>query len=364
MALNRVGILTGGGDCSGLNAVVRAITRTAIIQHKATVVGIEDGFDGLIFDRHQELSTSNTKNILSLGGTIIGTTNKGNPFKYRERDANGKIQVRDYSNKAVENLKKLNLDCLFIVGGDGTLQIANRFHGMGLPVIGIPKTIDNDLKETDYSFGFHTAVQVASDAIDRLQTTGRSHDRVMILEVMGRDSGWIALESGIAGGAHIILIPEIPYLLDKVMEKIRKREAGGSPYTIIVVAEAACEAGGKEITAENASERLQGVKRYGGVGAYLTEKIGSGVHQEVRCTVLGHTQRGGTPVAFDRILGTRLGVFAVKTAVEGKFGNMVALKTPNLILTPLANLAGSARKISPTDQLIESAEAIGINLGR
>ena len=364
MALNRVGILTGGGDCSGLNAVIRAITRTSIIQHNATVIGIEDGFDGLIFDRHQELSTSNTRNILSLGGTIIGTTNKGNPFEYRERDEHGNIQVRDYSNKAIENFKKLNLDCLFIVGGDGTLQIANRFSEMGLPIIGIPKTIDNDLKGTDYSFGFHTAVQVACDALDRLQTTGRSHDRVMILEVMGRDAGWIALESGISGGAHIILIPEIPYQLDKVLEKIRKREAGGSPYTIIVVAEAAFEAGGEKITTENASERLQGVKRYGGVGTYLTEKIKNGVHQEVRCTVLGHTQRGGTPVSFDRILGTRFGAFAVKAAAERQFGNMVALNTPNLILTPLKNLAGSARKIASTDQLIESAEAIGISLGR
>ena len=171
MALNRVGILTGGGDCSGLNAVIRAITRAAIIQHNSTVIGIEDGFDGLIFGQYQELSIHNTRDILALGGTIIGTTNKGNPFKYRERDENGTIQERDYSNKAVENFKRLNLDCLFVLGGDGILQIANRFHKIGFPVIGIPKTIDNDLKETDYSFGFHTAVQVACDALDRLQTT-------------------------------------------------------------------------------------------------------------------------------------------------------------------------------------------------
>jgi len=235
---------------------------------------------------------------------------------------------------------------------------------MGLPVIGIPKTIDNDLVGTDYSFGFHTAVQIACDALDRLQTTGRSHDRVMILELMGRDSGWIALESGISGGAHVILIPEIPYQLDKVIEKIRLREAGGSPYTIIVVAEAACEAGGKEVTSENAAERLQGVKQYGGVGNYLTEKIKNKIHQEVRCTVLGHTQRGGTPVSFDRILGTRFGAFAVKAAAEGQFGNMVALKTPNIVLTPLSTLAGLVRKIPSADQLIESAEAVGISLGR
>ena len=364
MTLNRVGILTGGGDCSGLNAVIRAITRAAIIQHNAKVIGIEDGFDGLIFGQYQELSIHNTKDILPLGGTIIGTTNKGNPFKYRERDENGTIQDYDYSNKAVANFKQLNLDCLFVLGGDGTLQIANRFHKIGLPVIEIPKTIDNDLKETDYSFGFHTAVQVACDALDRLQTTGRSHDRIMILEVMGRNSGWIALESGIAGGAHIILIPEIPYHLDIVLEKIRMREVGGSPYTIIVVAEAASELGGSQITTENANERLQGVKRYGGVGAYLTEKIKNEIHQEVRYTVLGHTQRGGTPISFDRILGTRFGSFAVKAAAAKKFGNMVSLKTPNIALTPLKSLAGLARTISPTDQLIESAESIGISLGR
>ncbi len=364
MALKRVGILTGGGDCSGLNAVIRAVTRSAIIQHNATVIGIEDGFDGLIFNKYLELTVRNTRDILPLGGTIIGTTNKGHPFEYRERDEHGNIQVHDYSKKAAENFERMMLDCLFVVGGDGTLQIANRFYEMGLPVIGIPKTIDNDLEGTDYSFGFHTAVQIACDALDRLQTTGRSHDRVMILELMGRDSGWIALESGISGGAHIILIPEVPYRLDKVIEKIRLREAGGSPYTIIVVAEAACEAGGKEITSEKASERLQGVKQYGGVGNYLTEKIKNEIHQEVRCTVLGHTQRGGTPVSFDRILGTRFGAFAIKAAAEGKFGNMVALDTPNIVLTPLSTLAGLVRKIPPSDQLIESAEAVGISLGR
>ena len=364
MVLKRVGVLTGGGDCSGLNAVIRAITRSATIEHGATVIGIEDGFDGLIFNKHQELTTLNTRDILPLGGTIIGTTNKGNPFEYRERDDQGNIQVHDYSEKAAKNFQQLELDCLFVVGGDGTLQIASQFYEMGLPVIGIPKTIDNDLGGTDYSFGFQTAVQVACDALDRIHTTGRSHDRVMILEVMGRDAGWIALESGISGGAHIVLIPEIPYRLDKVLKKIRLREAGGSPYSIIVVAEAAREEGGEEITSEAAAERLQVVKQYGGVGGYLTERIRNEIELEVRCTVLGHIQRGGTPVSFDRVLGTRLGAFAVRAAAKGQFGHMVALKTPDLALVPLKTLAGVVRKIPSTSQLLECAESIGICLGR
>ncbi len=364
MALKRIGILTGGGDCSGLNAVIRGVTRTAIIQHGAKVIGIEQGFDGLIFNRTQELTTQNTRDILPLGGTILGTTNKGNPFSYREIDETGRIQEHDYSEKALDNFRKLGLDCLFVVGGDGTLQIAYKLFELGIPVIGIPKTIDNDLEGTDYTFGFQTAVQVACDALDRLQTTGRSHQRVMILEVMGRSAGWIALESGIAGGAHIILIPEIPYNADKVLEKIKLREAGGHPYSVIVVAEGAKERDGTEVTLESASTRLQGVVQYGGVGNYLAGKISEQIDLEVRCTVLGHTQRGGTPNCFDRVLGTRLGTHAVESAAQGEFGHMVALKTPEVALVPLKSLAGIVRKVPPTSQLIQCAEAIGISLGR
>jgi len=232
MGLQRVGILTGGGDCSGLNAVIRAVTRTAIIQHGAEVVGLENGFDGLIFGRTMHLTTSNTKDILTLGGTILGTTNKGNPFAYREFNEQCEIVVRDLSAQAVATFHSLGLDCLFVVGGEGTLELAHKFSLLGVPVVGIPKTIDNDLEGTDYTFGFQTAVQVACDAMDRLHTTGRSHDRVMILEVMGRNAGWIALESGLAGGAHIILIPEIPYNLDNVVAKIKHRIRGKSPFSI------------------------------------------------------------------------------------------------------------------------------------
>lgn len=364
MTLRRVGILTGGGDCSGLNAVIRGITRSAILQHNSAVLGIEGGFEGLLDDRTRPLTIRDTRDILSEGGTILGTTNKGNPFEYREEDKNGNIVTHDYSEKVVKNFRKMMLDCLFVVGGEGTLQIAHDLCEMGLPIMGVPKTIDNDLLGTDYTFGFQTAVQVACDALDRLRTTGKSHQRVMILEVMGRDSGWIALEAGIAGGAHIILIPEIPFNLDHVLEKIKLRQAGGSPYSMVVVAEGATELGGGKITQEEAEKRLQGVVQLGGVGQYIASKISKEIDLEVRCTTLGHIQRGGTPNSFDRVLATRLGSYAVKAAAEGKFGYMVALKTPDITLVPLKELAGIIHHVPLDSQLIRCAEAIGISLGR
>ncbi len=364
MAIKRVGILTGGGDCSGLNAVIRAVTRAAIIGYKATVVGIEGGFEGLITGTTEELSVRSTRDILTLGGTILGTTNKGNPFEYREMRPDGAISVSDLSDKAVANYKKMGLDCLFVVGGEGTLEIGYKFFKKGIAVIGIPKTIDNDLDKTDYTFGYQTAVQVACDALDRLHTTGKSHQRVMILEVMGRTAGWIALEAGIAGGAHIILIPEIPFSIDKIVDKIQAREKGGSPFTIMMVAEGAHEEGHDVITQASAGTRLQGVAQLGGVGFYLADQIKKRIDLEVRCTVLGHVQRGGSPCAFDRVLGTRLGSYAVQAAAEGKFGTMVALNTPDMELVPLSELAGKVRRVPPDSQLLRNAELIGISLGR
>lgn len=364
MGLKRVGILTGGGDCSGLNAVIRAVTRTAIIQYGAEVVGLENGFDGLIFGRTMGLTTAATRDILTLGGTILGTTNKGNPFAYRDFDEHGEMRVRDLSAQAMDTFRSLELDCLFVVGGEGTLELAHKFQLMGMPVVGIPKTIDNDLMGTDYTFGFQTAVQVACDAMDRLHTTGRSHDRVMILEVMGRYAGWIALEAGLAGGAHIILIPEIPYRLDNVVTKIQHRIRGGSPFSIIMVAEGAREEGGERIVQGAADGRLQGVEQLGGVGFYLAQRIRERIPLEVRTTVLGHIQRGGSPTAFDRVLGTRLGAAAVDAAARGEFGVMVALETPDIVLRPLAELAGICRTVPVAHQLIRTAEATGVNLGR
>ncbi|NOX32660.1 MAG: ATP-dependent 6-phosphofructokinase [Deltaproteobacteria bacterium] len=364
MAIDRVGILTGGGDCSGLNAVIRAVTRAAVIQHGAEVIGIEGGFEGLISGQTQELTVRGTKDILTLGGTILGTTNKGNPFEYRELNADGSIKTTDYSDKAVETFKALKLDCLFVVGGEGTLEIGYKFFKKGIPVVGIPKTIDNDLEKTDYTFGFQTAVQVACDAMDRLHTTGKSHHRVMILEVMGRNAGWIALEAGIAGGAHIILIPEIEYKIENVIKKIRFREKGGSPFSIIMIAEGAREKDGNTVKAQEAKGRLQGVEKLGGVGFYLAKMIEKKIDLEVRTTVLGHIQRGGSPNSFDRVLGTRLGSFAVDAAAQGKFGTMAALKTPDIVLVNLKDLAGKVRKVSVDSGLIRCAESIGINMGR
>lgn len=364
MGLKKVGILTGGGDCSGLNAVIRAVTRAAIIEYGAKVVGIEGGFEGLVFNHTEELHIKNTRDILTLGGTILGTTNKGNPFEWREQNKDGSISVYNYSDKAIQTISDLELDCLFVVGGEGTLEIGYKFYEKGVPVIGIPKTIDNDLNKTDYTFGFQTAAQVACDALDRLSTTGRSHQRVMILEVMGRNTGWIALESGIAGGAHIILIPEIPYDIESVVRKIRVRAQGGSPYSIIMVAEGAKEIGGDVVTQESATTRLQGVPQLGGVGFHLANEIKKRIDLEVRCTVLGHIQRGGSPTAFDRVLGTRLGSYAVHAAANGKFGNMVSLRTPDIVLVPLQELAGVVRHVPADSQLIRCAESIGINMGR
>lgn len=364
MSIKRVGILTGGGDCSGLNAVIRAVTRAAVIQYNAKVIGIEGGFEGLISGQSQELTIRTTKDILTLGGTILGTTNKGNPFEYRERDENGSIQIHDYSDRAIQTFKSLDLDCLFVVGGEGTLEIGYLFYKKGVPVVGIPKTIDNDLEKTDYTFGFQTAVQVACDAMDRLHTTGRSHHRVMILEVMGRNAGWIALEAGIAGGAHIILIPEIEYTLENVIKKIQFRKKGGSPFSIIMVAEGAKEKGKETIRTQEAGDRLQGVEKLGGIGFYLAKQIEQQIDLEVRTTVLGHIQRGGSPNSFDRVLGTRLGSFAVDAAAKGKFGTMVSLQTPDMVLVDLKDLAGKVRKVSVDSQLIQCAESIGINMGR
>ena len=364
MSLKKVGILTGGGDCSGLNAVIRAVTRSAVIEHGAKVIGIEGGFEGLVFNHTQELTIKSTRDILTLGGTILGTTNKGNPFEWREQNPDGSISVYDYSDRAVQTVRDLELDCLFVVGGEGTLEIGYKFQNKGVQVIGIPKTIDNDLDKTDYTFGYQTAVQVACEALDRLATTGRSHQRVMILEVMGRTAGWIALEAGIAGGAHIILIPEIPYDIESVVKKIRFRAKGGSPYSIIMVAEGAKAVGGDVITLESATTRLQGVPQLGGIGYHLANEIKERIELEVRCTVLGHVQRGGSPTAFDRVLGTRLGSYAVHAAAAGKFGNMVALRTPNITLVPLQELAGVVRHVPADSQLIKCAESIGINMGR
>ena len=358
MTLKRVGILTGGGDCSGLNAVIRAVTRAAVIQHGAEVVGIENGFEGLVTGKTQKLTTGNTKDILTLGGTILGTTNKGNPFAYREFDENGEIVTRDYSQRVVDNFKQMGLDCIFVVGGEGTLELGYKLHKLGVPTIGIPKTIDNDLEGTDYTFGYQTAVEVACDAMDRLHTTGRSHQRVMILEVMGRTAGWIALEAGISGGAHIILIPEIPYNLDNILKKIRFRAEGGSPYSIIMVAEGAHEMGHDVVTQETATTRLQGVPQLAASASIWPcgSRNTSISKSAARCSDIFS---GAAPMRIRPRSGNTAGQLGSGSRGSGAFGVMVALKTPEIINVPLEDLAGLVRTVPLDSQLVHTAESIG-----
>src|SRR5437879_6003978 len=313
----RIGILTGGGDCPGLNAVIRAAARTLNHEGNTEVVGIQFGFEGLLTNAVVPLTTESIRGILPKGGTLLRTTNRGNPFAFPGQQE-GHPVVIDRSAEVIRNIHELGIDGIIAIGGDGTLRIAQRLCDMGIPMVAVPKTIDNDLAATDYTFGFHTAVSVATEAVDRLHTTAESHDRVMILEVMGRHAGWIALYSGIAGGADIILIPEIAYSPDEVARSIRDRQREGSKFDIIVVAEGAKRLGGEEHYLDKVTRRL------GGIAYQVAADIAQQIDLEIRVTVLGHIQRGGSPIAFDRILATRFGKAAADLIAHGDFGKMVA----------------------------------------
>ncbi len=302
-----IAILTGGGDCPGLNAVIRGVVRAAVQRRGWRVLGIEDGFDGLVEGpRYRELGMDAVRGILPRGGTILGTSNRGNPFDFPVREGD-QVKMVDVSSRVVENFRRLGADALVAVGGDGTLKIALRLNELGIPVIGVPKTIDNDLRGTDVTFGYNTAVGVVTEALDRLHTTAESHNRAMVVEVMGRDAGWIALESGLAGGADVILIPEIPFRMDAVCQAIDRRRQRGSRFSIIVVAEGSFPVDGAKVVQASAAENL-GIERLGGIGHYVARQISRCLNMETRVVVLGHVQRGGTPSPFDRILGTRFGV--------------------------------------------------------
>ena len=356
--VRRVGILTAGGDAPGLNAVIRGIVKAAILKHKIEVTGITDGFEGLLMkDGFSPLSLAGVRGILPRGGTIIGTRNTGkfDPF-FRDAPESARARIM---RAAIASLKRNRIDCLITIGGEGTLSVAQKFHEAGFPTIGVPKTIDNDLSATDYTFGFATAVQTSSDALDRLTTTAESHDRVMILEVMGRNAGWIALSSGIAGGADIILIPEIPFSVEKVVRHIKLRESTGATAHIIVVAEGA-RPRDKACLYYTASG---GKKRLGGIAAWLADELSGRIRNEVRPTVLGHIQRGGTPTAFDRILGSRFGAHAVEMAMKNKFGEMVCLRTPKISSVPIADAIKVYNIVDPGEGMIRSARAIGLAFG-
>jgi len=337
--------------------VIRAVVRTATERYGWRVIGITNGFDGLIWpEQCKELKREDIRGILPRGGTIIGTTNRGNPFHY-EVVEEGVTAYNDYSVACLENSKRLGLDALVVIGGDGTLAIANKFWELGVPVVGVPKTIDNDLSATDVTFGFDTALHVATEAIDRLHTTAESHNRVMVVEVMGRDAGWIALHAGIAGGAHVILIPEIPFTIENVCAAIRRREAIGRRNCVVVVAE------GVRLPAADALGRPFPSTRVRSPAVLVGNAVGDATGKDVRVTILGHVQRGGSPSPFDRILATRFGVAAVEMIARGEFGHMVALHGTQMVSVPLGEAIGKTHTVDPASERVEAARAVGISFG-
>ena len=355
----RIGVTTGGGDCAGLNAVIRAVVKTAHFEFHDDVVGLEDGFDALVRgDLPLPLSPRDVRDILQRGGTILGTSNRGNPFSYVTP---GSKEPQDRSADVVDQLDALGVDGLVLIGGDGTMTIGCELAKMGVKIVGVPKTIDNDLMGTDRTFGFDSALGVAMDALDRLRTTAESHERVMILEVMGRYAGWIALHAGIAGGAHSILIPEIPYDPKMLVRCIRRRFAQEGKYFLIVVAEGARPVDGSvAVVAEGLEGRPE---RLGGAGERLAHQIRESINPEIRVTVLGHLQRGGSPSPLDRILATRYGREAVHMVHRQEFGRLVVLQGGELTSVPLEEVAGKQRLVEPSNQLIQTARSLGVCFG-
>ncbi|MBE3580570.1 MAG: 6-phosphofructokinase [Thermoanaerobacteraceae bacterium] len=356
----RWGILTGGGDCPGLNTVIRAVAKTAYA-HGYELFGFLDGYTGLVEERYVRLDPPAISGLLHRGGTILGTSNRNDPFHFPVK-VGDKITYQDKSEQAIRLLEKLAIEVLLVIGGDGTLAAARDFKAKGVPIIGIPKTIDNDLAATDQTFGFDTAVRTATEALDKLHTTAESHHRVMVLELMGRYAGWIALYSGLAGGADVILIPEIPWTLEGVLKKILARKAEGKPFSIVVVAEGVKSPSGELVVQRRVEDSVEKV-RLGGigqlVGRFIEEKSGI----ETRVTVLGHIQRGGSPSSYDRVLATRFGVAAAELAIRGLHGVMVCLRGNEICHVPLEEVAGKPRTVPPDHPLIHTARAIGISFG-
>jgi ATP-dependent phosphofructokinase / diphosphate-dependent phosphofructokinase len=349
----QIGILTGGGDAPGLNAAIRAVVRTAVGEYGMSCVGIEDSFEGILGKTHtRTLTPKSVSGILPRGGTILGTRNRGSFVKMVDGQPN-------YSEmpigEALANLDILGIEALVAIGGEGTLAIAEQFHKRGFPVIGVPKTIDNDLAATELTFGFMTAIDIATEALDRLHTTAASHDRVMVLEVMGRNTGWIALHAGLAGSADVILIPEIPFSLESIARKVEARQQSGSRFTNIVVAEGAVEVGKGAIYQDNKEMRL------GGVGQSVSRLIEEMTGKESRCVVLGHLQRGGSPNAFDRMLGTNFGACAVRALNDGEAGKMVALQAGTIVTVPMSEAIENIKTVPIDGQLVRTARDIGIS---
>ena len=350
--INCIGICTGGGVAPGLNEVIRAAVKAAILKYKWKVVGIVDGFDGLIWpERSHELTLKDVSGILPRGGTILGTTNRGNPFQYKTVE-NGQEVTRDISDEVIANAGKLGIDAIISIGGDGSMKIAHELFLKGLKVVGVPKTIDNDLSVTEVTFGFDTALHTATDAVDKIHTTAEAHHRVMVIEVMGRDAGWIALEAGMAGGAHIILIPEIPFSIQKLCEHLEMREKYGKRFTIVVVAE------GVKLPPE-----MRHMARSMAVGNMVGDAIALMARKDVRVSILGHIQRGGSPSPFDRVLATRFGVAAVDLIAAGAFGKMVCLQQESIRAVSIIEAAGKMKTVDPNGEIVRAARAIGIGFG-
>ena len=358
---HRIGILTGGGDCPGINAVIRSVAKKSILEYDTEVIGILDGYDGLIHDRHRMLHYDDVSGILTLGGTILGTSNTANPYRHPVRKGDS-LEFEDASQTTITNIKNLNIDCLVCIGGDGTLSIAYQLFRDGIPVVGVPKTIDNDLRGTDITFGFDSAVMTATEGIDKLHTTAQSHHRVMIVEVMGRNAGWIALHSGVAGGADILLIPEIPYDIDVIVEKVKDRNRKGKRFTILVVAEGAKPKGGNVVVQRVVKESTDPI-RLGGISFVLGSQIEGMTDIETRVVVMGHLQRSGVPTPFDRILATKLGCKAVEMIAKGRFGYMVGVEGNSLVEVLLDDVAQGPRNIPLDDPLIQAARSVGTCFG-
>jgi 6-phosphofructokinase 1 len=359
--IRRIGILSGGGDCPGINAVIRAVAKKAIQEYSLEVIGFEDGYDGIIKNRHRKLKFSDVSGIITQGGTILGTSNTANPYRFAVHK-NGSLEFEDVSAQSIANVQALDIDCLVCIGGDGTLNIANRLSQDGIPIVGVPKTIDNDLIGTEVTFGFDSAVTVATEAVDRVHSTAQSHHRVMIIEVMGRNAGWIALHAGVAGGGDIIILPEIPYNLETVVEKVKERHRSGKRFSIVVVSEGSKARGGNVIVQRVVKEATDPV-RYGGIGFMLAGQIEEATGIESRAVVLGHLQRGGTPTPFDRVLATRLGARAVDMVTQSIFNHMVGVQNNSLVAVPLSEVARGQRTVPPDDPLIAAARSVGTSFG-
>lgn len=359
---SKIAVLTAGGDCPGINAVIRAVVKTAVNDYGMKVVGIEDGFLGLIEGRWHDLTYNDVSGILTLGGTILGTSNKADPFRFPTRESTGETGFSDVSEEAIRNFERTGADTLVAIGGDGTLHISKGLSEKGVPVIGIPKTIDNDVACTDYTFGFDSGASTATDAIDKIHTTAQSHHRVMVIEVMGRYVGWLALYSGIAGGGDIILLPEMPCDLEVVCRRVVERSKKGRRFSLVVVAEGARTTGGEVVVKKVVAESTDPV-RLGGIADFIAGEIEGRTGLEARVTVLGHLQRGGTPTMFDRVLATRFGSKAAELAEQGKHGVMVGLRCQDIASVPIADAIAKLKTVPANHHLIKCAVSVGTSFG-